>query len=204
MCIRDSVKSDAKVIPKSHSYTKLIPKWRQGDPQFTPYFYKIIQICVEMSVFWKCTFIYPKWLHNDPTVIPKWPKVTIIYPKWPQSGTKVIPKWPQSAPKVTLKCQSNPKVAPKSPSYAESHPKVIPKWPSRVKSDAKVIPKSHSYTKLVPKWRQSDPQFTPYFSKIIKICWGNEYFLKMYLHIPKVTPQSVSYTHLTLPTILRV
>ena len=40
--------------------------------------------------FWKRTFIYPKWLHNDCEVIIKWPKVTHRYPNWPQSNLKVI------------------------------------------------------------------------------------------------------------------
>ena len=88
----------SKVTPKwsqSHTHT---PNWSQNDAKVihnSPHIsLKSLKSVGKMGVFRKCTFVYPKWLHNDPTVIPKWPKATIIYPKCPQSGTKVIPKSP--------------------------------------------------------------------------------------------------------------
>ena len=154
-----------------------------------------------MNVFWKRTFIYPKWLHNHPIVIPKWTKVTTIYPKWPQSGAKVTPEWPQSHLKVTLICQhwpqSDAKVAPKSPSNEkskpkvspkllqshphmrkspQSDPKVAPKSTSHVKSDAKVTPKSHSYAKICPKMIRKSPHS---FIKSLKSVGKMSVFLKM-------------------------
>ena len=71
------------------------------------FFYKIFGKCVENNFFLIRTFIlYPRYLHDDPTVIPKWPKVTTIYTKWHQS---------------------NPEVNPKPPSYARSDSNVSPK-----------------------------------------------------------------------------
>ena len=61
-----------------------------------------------MSVLWKCTLIYPKWLHNQCKVSIKWPKVTHRYPSWTQSDPRLTSKWPQRNPKLsTLACRSH-------------------------------------------------------------------------------------------------
>ena len=165
----------------------------------------------KMNGFWKRTFIYPKWLHNRPIVIPKWTKVTTIYPKSLQNRAKLTPEWRQSHPKATLICQhwpqSDANVPPKSLSNAKSKPKVGPKLPeshphmrkspqndpkvapksiSNVKSDAKVIPKSHSYAKICPKVILNAPHR---FINSLQSDGKMNVFLKTDLHIPKATPQ---------------
>ena len=63
----------------------------------TPPFYKTIQKYVgNMSVSWKQTFMYPKWLHNYLKVDTKWSQITFIRQKWTQSNPKVTPKSTQS------------------------------------------------------------------------------------------------------------
>ena len=95
--------TDPKVSPKSPSYVKSDPK---SDVKLTSSSYKIIKICGGNECFFKCTLIYPKWLHHQCKVTIKWYKVTHRYPNWPQSATKITSKWSQRHPHI-------PQVLPK-------------------------------------------------------------------------------------------
>ena len=94
------------------SYAKVAPTWAQSadflriNRNFQWFvlphsFIKPLKYVGNMSVSWKQTFVYPKWLHNYLKVDPKWSQITFIYQKWPQRDPKVTLKWPQSQPKVT-------------------------------------------------------------------------------------------------------
>ena len=98
-----------------------------------------------MSVSWKPTIMYPKWLHNYLKADPKWSKATFIRQKWSQNNPKVTPKSTQS----DLKSRSYVKIA------AKNFPKWIQSGPKWSQSDSN----SASYAKTDPT--QSDPKVAP-------------------------------------------
>lgn len=99
-----------EMLPKPPSYAKNGPNVTLKRP---PSFIKPLEFIVKMNVFWKSTFIHPKWLHYDSTVLVKWHRSIRIYRERPQSGSRVTPKWHQRIPKGTLICQIWPQSCPK-------------------------------------------------------------------------------------------
>ena len=94
---------------------------------------------------------------------------------------------------------------PRGPESRQNEARMIPDWPQ---SDLKMIPKWHpkcpqSDPKMTPKWSQSHPHM-PNVTPKATLSWPQSYikwfkptlvdgvFLKMNLHIPKVTPKSQS------------
>ena len=85
--------SDSKMTPNWQPFAKKSEFWWFVLPLN---FIKPLKYVRNMSVSWKQTFMYPKWLHNYLKVDPKWSKVTFIRQRWPQSDPKVTPNWGQT------------------------------------------------------------------------------------------------------------